>query len=329
MSTPEPNAARSPRGNRHSQRVWNALLAAARLTKRQGPLDDGSAYSADASGGLFAVPADDRRAWIIWQAPAGWIPAPGAPPAAHALLELYLPVCSASRASPLTVGHLGQGLDGYIATSAGDSNYVTGPQNILHLHRMRALCDAVLVGAETAAMDDPRLTARRADGENPVRVVLDPHCRLAPTLNVLSDREAPTLLVCDAAQVAQAPPRTASAEILGVALQAGRLDLVSLLEALHGRGLVSVFVEGGGSTVSGFLEAGLLDRLQIAIAPLITGHGRPGIRVLARQHIEECLRPPHRIFSMGEDILFDCDLRGAARGAEQAPAAPGGLRRVF
>ena len=322
MSTSEPNAARSPDGNRHTQRVWSALLAAARLTKRHGPLDDGSAYGADASGGLFAVPADDRRAWIIWQAPGGWIPAPGAPPAAHALLELYLPVCSASRVSPLTVGHLGQGLDGFIATSAGDSNYVTGPQNILHLHRMRALCDAVVVGAETAAMDDPRLTARRAHGENPVRVILDPRCRLAPTLNVLSDREATTLLVCDAAQV---PPRTASVEILGVALQAGRLDLASLLEALRGRGLVSVFVEGGGSTVSGFLEAGLLDRLQIAIAPLITGHGRPGIRVLARQHIEECLRPPHRIFSMGEDILFDCDLRGAG----QAPATPGGLRRVF
>ncbi len=191
---------------------------------------------------------------------------------------------------------------------------------------MRALCDAVLVGAETVATDDPQLTTRRAEGENPVRIILDPQLRLAPTLQVFSDQKAPTLLVCDEARMADVSKRIAAADVLGIPMKAGRLDLASLLDALHSRGLVLIFVEGGGTTVSSFLEAGLLDRLQVAIAPLITGVGRPGIRLTEKQNIEECLHPPHRIFSMGADVLFDCDLRG---NAEQPGKLGGGLSRIF
>ena len=90
---------------------------------------------------------------------------------------------------------------------------------------------------------------------------------------------------------------------------------------LRERGLKSVFVEGGGSTVSRFLEAGLLDRLHVAIAPLVLGAGRPGLTLPARERIAECLRPAHRVFTMGGDVLFDCDLRAAAPVAEGATGA--------
>jgi riboflavin biosynthesis pyrimidine reductase len=86
-----------------------------------------------------------------------------------------------------------------------------------------------------------------------------------------------------------------------------------------------VLVEGGGATVSSFLEAGLLDRLQIAIAPLITGDGRPGLSLAARDKIAECLRPQHRVFVLGGDVLFDCDLRATAPAA----VATGALSRAF
>ena len=75
------------------------------------------------------------------------------------------------------VGQLGQSLDGCIATRGGDSNFVNGPQVLLHLHRLRALCDAVIVGAGTAAIDDPQLTTRRVAGAHPVRVLIDPALR--------------------------------------------------------------------------------------------------------------------------------------------------------
>jgi diaminohydroxyphosphoribosylaminopyrimidine deaminase / 5-amino-6-(5-phosphoribosylamino)uracil reductase len=78
--------------------------------------------------------------------------------------------------------------------------------------------------------------------------------------------------------------------------------------------------------VSRFLEAGLLDRLHVAIAALVTGRGRPGLTLKARDKIAECLRPQHRVFAMGGDVLFDCDLRAPA----PAGAAPSdSLTRVF
>ena len=73
--------------------------------------------------------------------------------------------CSGTAARPLTVGHLGQSLDGFIATRSGDSQTVTGDDNIVHLHRMRALSDAVVVGyPHSVAADDPQLTTRLCAG---------------------------------------------------------------------------------------------------------------------------------------------------------------------
>jgi diaminohydroxyphosphoribosylaminopyrimidine deaminase / 5-amino-6-(5-phosphoribosylamino)uracil reductase len=77
-----------------------------------------------------------------------------------------------------------------------------------------------------------------------------------------------------------------------------------------------VFVEGGGVTVSMFLEANLLDRLHMTVAPLIIGDGRPAIRLPARALLGDCHRPSYRVFRMGGDVLFDCDLR--SRGDDAA-----------
>ena len=71
-------------------------------------------------------------------------------------------------------------------------------------------------------------------------------------------------------------------------------------------------------TVSMFLEANLLDRLQMAIAPLIIGEGRPAIRLPPPDSLSECHRPAYRVFRMGGDILFDCDLRSAPNGGQPA-----------
>lgn len=223
------------------------------------------------------------------------------------LLDLYLPIALACRIRPLTVAHLGQSLDGRIATLNGASCHINGPENLTHLHRMRALCDAIIVGASTVECDNPQLTTRRVTGPHPVRVVLDPRRRLSAEHSLFHDGSAPTLLVC--AEALADEPGPGQAQVVGVRSDGQQLRLAEVLRQLHNRGLFGIFIEGGGLTVSAFLEAGLLDQLQIAVAPLIIGSGRPGITLPVIEELSQGLRPRHRRYVMGEDVLFDCRLR--------------------
>jgi diaminohydroxyphosphoribosylaminopyrimidine deaminase / 5-amino-6-(5-phosphoribosylamino)uracil reductase len=278
-------------------------------------------FGAAADGRLEPVPDDAPGAVLAWRPGIGWGSrlAPGDP--RETLLDLYLPVCSATASRPLTIGHLGQSLDGFIATESGDSQFVTGHENMLHMHRLRALCDAVVVGAGTVAADDPQLTTRLVDGPNPVRVVVDPDRRLAPAARVFTDPGAPTLYVCAAADVRPGETHVGSAEVLGLEAAHGEPRMVELLATLRARGCARVFVEGGGVTVSSLLQYGLLDRLQIAVAPLLIGEGRPGIRMPPAARLRECRRPACRVFRMGGDIVWDCDLRATSGDGPGAPLA--------
>jgi diaminohydroxyphosphoribosylaminopyrimidine deaminase/5-amino-6-(5-phosphoribosylamino)uracil reductase len=289
-----------------AERAWAAVLA---LAEGHYPdvRDAMVWYGLDSEGNLAAVAADSPDAVLQWQPLRGWTVCEQAGPAAAAMLDLYLPVCAATEQAPVVVGHLGQSLDGFIALTSGDSDYVTGPANITHLHRMRALCDAVVVGAETVSADDPVLTARHAGGRNPTRVVIDPMRRLAATHGVFTDGLAPTLVVCDEAHADR--DGAGAANVVGVPCSESGLDLGAVLDALRARSLYSVFVEGGGKTVSAFLERGLLDRLQVAIAPIVIGRGRPGLTLAPRDRIDDCLRLAPQYYAMGSDVLCDCDLR--------------------
>ena len=223
------------------------------------------------------------------------------------LFELYLPVQIGGR---LTVAQLGQSLDGRIATERGHSNYITGPADIVRLHRLRALVDAVVVGAGTIASDDPRLTVREVEGDNPVRVVLDPDGRLDPTRRVFADRSARTVHVRREMPVRDRGGRESDASVLVLPVDAqGLFEPTAVLSALHDLGLKHVLIEGGGVTVSRFLQARAVDRLHVTVAPLIIGSGKPAFTLDPVDTLEGAWRPPCRLFRLGEDVLFDLDLR--------------------
>jgi riboflavin-specific deaminase-like protein len=179
---------------------------------------------------------------------------------------------------------------------------------------MRALCDAVVVGAGTVAADDPQLTTRKVSGPSPLRVVLDPSGGLGDHYKLFTDESAETLYICTHTALRPGVTRIGQAQVVGVAETPAGMDAAGVLALLRARGCHRVFVEGGGVTVSMFLEADLLDRLQVAIAPLIIGSGRPAIRLPAREALSECRRPKYRVFRMGGDVFFDCDLRDLGEG---------------
>lgn len=288
--------------------AWSALLDAAGHAAALARGRQAASLAPGANGRLQIVEPGHPDAVIAWRPHAGFeVALPAADPR-HAMIDLYLPICAATDDSPITVGHLGQSLDGFIATHAGESQYVTGEENILHLHRMRALCDAVIVGAGTVAADDPQLTTRHVEGPSPLRVVLDPTRRLAQHYKVFNDDSAQTLYIC--AKSAARPGETQFGRAALVALddRPDGVDAAEVLQELRTRGCHRIFVEGGGVTVSMFLEANLLDRLQIAIAPLLIGDGRPAIRLAPRMALSDCHRPRYRVFRMGADVLFDCEI---------------------
>ncbi len=222
------------------------------------------------------------------------------------LADLFGPVLDGAAAGAYVVAHLGQSLDGRIALPDGQFHHVTSPDDATHNHRLRALCDAVIVGAWTAELDDPQLTVRMVEGDNPVRVIVDPRRRLNPGLGVFSDGAAPTLLICTADAAAGAVHH-GDAEIVSLpALDGARLSPRSITGALAARGLTSLFVEGGGVTVSHFIEAGLLDRLHIAVAPTLLGDGTPVVTLPGIERIDEARRLSVRPFELGDELLYDC-----------------------
>ncbi len=240
--------------------------------------------------------AADNQSWASFVAafrdPAQTLAGPWA--------ELFGPLRVAT-----VIGQLGQSLDGRIATENGHSHYINGPAGILHLHRLRALVDAVVIGVSTALADDPQLTVRHCDGPQPARVVLDPKGRLGTGAKVFAGDDVPRLRVT-AEDTRCASP--VGVEVIALPAPDGRIDPHDVIAALATRGLRRVLIEGGAETVSRFLAAGSLDRLHVMVAPMILGSGRPGVVLPAIERCDQALRPPMRTFSLDGDTLFDVDL---------------------
>jgi len=216
-------------------------------------------------------------------------------------------------APAVTVGQIGQSLDGRIATLTGHSKSVSGAQGLAHLHRLRAVVDAVVVGAKTVRADDPQLTVRHVEGPNPVRVVIDPRGTLPATSRAFADDGVHRIVVTREGTRTQAPD---AVETIALPDRGGCLclDPGAILDALAERGLSRVLIEGGAQTVSHFLSSGCLDRLHVVVAPVIMGSGIAGLDLPPIVRMNEALRVPMNIRPLGDEVLFDCDLSAQRAG---------------
>jgi diaminohydroxyphosphoribosylaminopyrimidine deaminase/5-amino-6-(5-phosphoribosylamino)uracil reductase len=188
---------------------------------------------------------------------------------------------------------LATSLDGRIATAAGESRWITGPEARAEVHRLRAAHDAVLVGIETALADDPELTVRLEgrQGPQPARVVLDSRQRLPLKAKLVQTaRAVPTYVVTTSPPSPDLLAR--GVRVLTVkAVGDGRPELEAALQALKDEGLERVMVEGGGQVAGAFLRCGLVDRIEWFRAPVLLGaEGRPGIGALAVSGLAEAPR---------------------------------------
>ena len=286
--------------------AWGLLRALARRASAGNAILVRTGVAWDADGRLEEVAADRAQLVLDPNAEPGFESPQRLSSSVAELLDLYLPLCIGRSAERLVLGHVGQSLDGQIATSAGASRYVTGPENIVHMHRLRSLMDAVVVGAGTVESDDPELTTRLVPGDHPTRVVIDPTLRVAHARKLYRDGLAPTLIACQREGMrGEGPPRI---PLLQLSKEAERLSLSELLSSLAERGLRRIFVEGGGVTLSTFIQARCLDRLHVTVCPILIGRGRPGLSLPGVERLDQALRPATRRFMLGADVLFDCRL---------------------
>jgi diaminohydroxyphosphoribosylaminopyrimidine deaminase / 5-amino-6-(5-phosphoribosylamino)uracil reductase len=165
-------------------------------------------------------------------------------------------------------------LDGKIATRTGDSKWISNDDSRRRVHEIRGRVDAILVGIGTALADDPQLTARPPGPRMATRIVLDSHCRLPLTAQLVTTaRTVPTLIATTQA----APPEAIAAlaargcVVLHLPTVDGMPDVRALLAELGRRRLTNLLVEGGGGVLGSFLDAKLLDEVHVFLAPRLVG----------------------------------------------------------
>ena len=204
---------------------------------------------------------------------------------------------------------LATALDGRIAASSGESKWVTGEAARRRAHLLRAEAGAVLVGACTARMDDPLLTARGLPEEPPsvTRVVLDPHLTLRNDCQLTHTACVDPVIVFT--KEGCAPERVSElcahgVEVVLTPSSDGELDLLFVLTELGLRGIRGILVEGGGETAGRFVSRGLANKLTLFYAPKMLGVG--GVRLMGSLKVGGMSEAPRfrieDVEKVGEDI---------------------------
>ena len=220
-------------------------------------------------------------------------------------LKKYLPYCFLSiKAKQLNraicITHFAQTLDAKIATSSGDSKWIGNEENLIHAHRMRALCDGVLVGSRTVEADNPRLNVRHVSGQNPTRIILgNPNSDLQ---SLIKSAKTPILVF------GKEKKNTNTAIVtfqLSCCSAKKKLPPQIILKKLFEQKIYTVYVEGGATTTSNFLKAKAVDIVQLHIAPMIFGSGKTSIVLPNIDEVKEALNfSEFHFLPFGDSIMF-------------------------
>lgn len=206
---------------------------------------------------------------------------------------------------PFVIAKCGMSLDGKIATRTGDSRWVTGEASRRLVHELRSEVDAILVGSRTVMVDDPSLTARTGTAaKDPIRIIVDADDYLSTDRRVFhQDSAAPTWVA-----LPQGRRFEGADDVIHVPNGPGGIDLAALMRELAVREVVSVLIEGGGTTHASAFSAGIVDKVMFFIAPKIIG-GRDAITAVegdGAELISDAIQLERMTASMvGGDVLVE------------------------
>jgi len=211
---------------------------------------------------------------------------------------------------PFVTIKFAQTLDGRIASTTGDSRWISSEPSLKLAHKLRSFHDAVLVGVGTILSDDPQLTVRQVKGRNPIRIVTDSRLRIPLNSKILTDQEiAPTLI----ATTSQAD-RGKSSSLMQMGIETlmveedkeGKVDLKDLLKKLGQREFSSILVEGGATLITSLIQQELVDRFVVILAPKIMGKGIDAVGDLGISGVERTLKLSlDKAYRSGEDLVIE------------------------
>lgn len=203
---------------------------------------------------------------------------------------------------------LAASIDGRIATSSGESKWITGESARAAAHRLRDRHDAVLVGVETIVRDDPALTCRVRGGRDPLRVVLDSRLRIPEAARVLTNKSTAGTVVATALRGGAKAERLRDrgARVVTVPRRPGGLSLPHVLRWLGRHEVMSVLIEGGAAVAASALRAKVVDRMALFLAPkVIGGDGRPMIDSLDIARIDRAIGiEDFEVQRIGPDVML-------------------------
>ncbi len=231
---------------------------------------------------------------------------------ARSLNEAYVKFITQRR--PFVILKIAQSLDGKIATSRGESRWITGEKARRMVHQIRNEVDAVMVGISTIKKDNPSLDCRLKGGRNPYRIILDSKLGIPLDSRVLSHRDRKTIIVttekADKKKIKEI--EDTKNRVMVVKEKDGRVDIVSLMDELGRLDIVSLMIEGGSSLSASALSEGIVDKVMFFISPMIIGGidsvpsvgGRSPLLLKDAVKIKEI-----RVRRLGDDILLEGYLR--------------------
>ncbi len=210
---------------------------------------------------------------------------------------------------PWVLLNAGITLDGKIATRRGDSR-ISCPEDLRRVHGLRSEVDGIMVGINTALIDDPKLTAHKIRrGRNPVRVVVDSRARIPPTAQVFKGDAETVIAVAERAPAEKVREIRERAEV--IVCGKDRVDLRCLMRELYARGIRKLLLEGGGTLNWSMLKEGLVDEVRVAVAPRLVG-GRDAVTLVEGKgyaRIDEGVKLRlKKSYPLGEDLILEYEV---------------------
>lgn len=224
------------------------------------------------------------------------------------MLTLYLPLATTSLHHPnqcFVIVHMAQSLDGMVCTKSGSSKWIGNQENLTHAHRLRALVDGVVVGGKTARQEHPSLNVRHVPGPDPARLLL---CNSSDCLQDLPDIQGMrNFILCEEGKLGELSQEVlASSNLKPIGYQkcSGDIDLQSLLNRLCSEGIRSILLEGGPTTINTFLRNNALHWIQLHIAPLVFGSGKPFLTLPEIDSVDQAVKLSSVFYTpMGDAIM--------------------------